>query len=39
LVIEFWKILEIGIKSISDTAELHCIKLYETPRNFVEYYG
>jgi 6-pyruvoyltetrahydropterin/6-carboxytetrahydropterin synthase len=39
LVIEFWQILNGRLSSISSTAELHCIKLYETPRNFVEYYG
>jgi len=38
LVIEFWRILEPLISAIS-TAQLHCLKLYETPRNFVEYYG
>lgn len=39
LVIEFWKILDSKLPSISSTATLHCLKLYETPRNFVEYYG
>ncbi len=39
LVIEFWKILELKLKDITNNATLHCIKLYETPRNFVEYYG
>lgn len=39
LAIEMWKILSPLIPSISSTAQLHCIKLYETPRNFVEYYG
>jgi 6-pyruvoyltetrahydropterin/6-carboxytetrahydropterin synthase len=38
LVMEFWNILEPLISTIS-TAKLHCLKLYETPRNFVEYYG
>lgn len=38
LVIEFWHILEPLISTIS-FAKLHCLKLYETPRNFVEYYG
>ncbi|WP_026463102.1 6-pyruvoyl trahydropterin synthase family protein [Adhaeribacter aquaticus] len=38
LVMEFWRILEPLISSIS-SAKLHCLKLYETPRNFVEYYG
>ena len=39
LVIEFWRILEEKLPSITSSAKLHCIKLYETPRNFVEYYG
>lgn len=39
LAIEFWKILYSELPSISSTATLHCIKLYETPRNFVEYFG
>jgi len=38
LAIEIWKILHPLIKEISD-AELHSVKLYETPRNFVEYLG
>lgn len=38
LAIEIWKILAPLIKEISD-AELHSVKLYETPRNFVEYLG
>lgn len=39
LAIEIWKILEPEISKISKDAQLHKIKLYETPRNFVEYYG
>lgn len=38
LVVAFWEILTRELGSIS-SAQLHCIKLYETPRNFVEYYG
>ncbi|GAB3236486.1 6-carboxytetrahydropterin synthase [Hymenobacter seoulensis] len=38
LVIAFWNILKPEIEGIS-TAKLHSIKLYETPRNFVEYFG
>lgn len=38
LAIEIWKILDPQIREISN-AQLHCIKLYETPRNFVEYFG
>ena len=39
LVYEIWRILFEALPSITETAQLHCIKLYETPRNFVEYYG
>lgn len=38
LAIAFWKILAPEIEQISP-ARLHSIKLYETPRNFVEYLG
>jgi 6-pyruvoyltetrahydropterin/6-carboxytetrahydropterin synthase len=38
LAIEIWKILAPQIKAISK-AELYSIKLYETPRNYVEYFG
>jgi 6-pyruvoyltetrahydropterin/6-carboxytetrahydropterin synthase len=40
LAMEFWKILEPHISRISNgRGKLHSIKLYETPRNFVEYFG
>ena len=39
LTIEIWKILDPEIKAIAPNARLHCLKLYETPRNYVEYYG
>jgi 6-pyruvoyltetrahydropterin/6-carboxytetrahydropterin synthase len=39
LVIEMWKILEPKIASISKFGKLHSLKLYETPRNYVEYLG
>lgn len=39
LVMEFWNILAPQIKEMSKEAELHSLKLYETPRNFVEYFG
>lgn len=40
LAIEIWKILESEIRMISNrNAKLHSVKLYETPRNFVEYLG
>ena len=38
LAIAFWQIIERELLAITP-AKLHCIKLYETPRNFVEYYG
>ena len=38
LAIAFWHIIERELPAIS-AARLHCVKLYETPRNFVEYYG
>ncbi len=40
LVVEFWKQICDEIPAISDNrAVLHSLRLYETPRNFVEYYG
>ncbi|ARS34203.1 6-pyruvoyl trahydropterin synthase family protein [Pontibacter actiniarum] len=40
LVVEFWKILEPRVREISNNiAALHSLKLYETPRNYVEYFG
>ncbi|HSF55410.1 MAG TPA: 6-carboxytetrahydropterin synthase [Algoriphagus sp.] len=39
LVMEFWKILEPAIKEITKFGGLNKLTLYETPRNFVEYFG
>jgi 6-pyruvoyltetrahydropterin/6-carboxytetrahydropterin synthase len=39
LTMEFWKILEPKVKEITTVGQLHSIKVYETPRNFVEYFG
>lgn len=39
LIMEIWRILEPAVKTISDRGVLHSIKLYETPRNYVEYFG
>ncbi len=39
LVIEFWKILEPKVNEIAQNAQLHKLRLIETPRNFVDYYG
>jgi 6-pyruvoyltetrahydropterin/6-carboxytetrahydropterin synthase len=36
---EIWNILEPKIVQISDFGRLHSVKLYETPRNYVEYFG
>jgi 6-pyruvoyltetrahydropterin/6-carboxytetrahydropterin synthase len=37
LTIEIWKILAPLVKNLG--AELHCVKLYETENNYVEYFG
>jgi len=39
LAIEIWKILAPKIASIAKGAALQSIRLYETPRNYVEYFG
>ena len=39
LIVAFWEILARELPKLSTTAQLHALKLYETPRNFVEYYG
>lgn len=39
LVMEIWKILAPKVAEITPQGELHSLKLYETPRNFVEYFG
>ena len=39
LVKEFWKILEPAVLGITDSGHLHCLKLIETSRNYVEFYG
>lgn len=39
LVMEFWNILQPQIPQVSKFATLHSLKLYETPRNYVEYFG
>lgn len=38
-VMEMWKILAPAIQQTAPRARLHKLQLYETPRNFVEYYG
>lgn len=37
LAISIWEQLEEPVKAAG--AQLHCVKLFETERNFVEYYG
>lgn len=39
LVMEIWKILAPAIEKITRTGKLYSIRLYETPRNYVEYFG
>ncbi|MCB0490357.1 MAG: 6-carboxytetrahydropterin synthase, partial [Cyclobacteriaceae bacterium] len=39
LVMEIWKILSPQIPGISKFGSLHSLRLYETPRNYVEYFG
>ena len=39
LIIEFWKILEPAVENLSYTGRLHKLKLFETHKNYVEYYG
>ena len=36
LVIAFWQQIE---PHIAAPAQLHCVRLYETPRNYAEYFG
>jgi 6-pyruvoyltetrahydropterin/6-carboxytetrahydropterin synthase len=37
-IMEIWKILERALGDVSE-AHLHQLRLYETPKNFVDYYG
>jgi 6-pyruvoyltetrahydropterin/6-carboxytetrahydropterin synthase len=39
LIVEIWKILERSLPSITSRGKLHSVRLYETPRNYVEYFG
>lgn len=39
LTVEIWKILAPRIGAIAPGATLHQIRLFETPRNFVDYFG
>lgn len=39
LIMEIWKLLAPAVNAITKTGQLHAIRLYETPRNYVEYFG
>ena len=39
LVLEIWRILMEHLPSVTTNGKLHSIRLYETPRNYVEYFG
>lgn len=39
LAMEFWKILAPRIAEMAPNAQLHCIELHETNKNFVRFYG
>jgi 6-pyruvoyltetrahydropterin/6-carboxytetrahydropterin synthase len=39
LIIEIWRILNTHLPFITSTGKLHSLRLYETPRNYVEYFG
>ena len=39
LIVEIWKILEPKVNDLTKYGVLHSIRLYETPRNYVEYFG
>ena len=38
-IMEIWKILAPSIEQAAPSARLHKLQLFETPRNFVEYFG
>jgi 6-pyruvoyltetrahydropterin/6-carboxytetrahydropterin synthase len=39
LLVEIWKILNQQIPTITSRGKLHSLRLNETPRNYVEYFG
>lgn len=39
LIVEIWKILDKQLPAITSNGKLHSLRLYETPRNYVEYFG
>jgi 6-pyruvoyltetrahydropterin/6-carboxytetrahydropterin synthase len=38
-IVEIWNILAPAIREAAPNARLYKLQLFETPRNFVEYYG
>jgi 6-pyruvoyltetrahydropterin/6-carboxytetrahydropterin synthase len=39
LILEIWNILEQPVGALTPYGQLHSLRLYETPRNYVEYFG
>ena len=39
LIVEIWRILDKHLPAITSNGKLHSLRLYETPRNYVEYFG
>jgi len=39
LIIEFWKILQPKISDLTKFGQLHKLRLWESPRNYIDYYG
>lgn len=39
LIVEIWNILDKNLPLITRFGKLYSLRLYETPRNYVEYYG
>ena len=39
LAVEIWRILTRHLPEVSASAKLHSVRLYETPRNYIEYFG
>ena len=39
VIVAFWLILAPAIVAMAPGARLHALRLYETPRNYVEYFG
>jgi 6-pyruvoyltetrahydropterin/6-carboxytetrahydropterin synthase len=39
LIVEIWKILDNQLPTITTNGKLYSLRLFETPRNYVEYFG